>query len=303
MNTTAKKAFEIIANSASILHSEVASSLETYRTERDEARENSSQFKDESAIFERQRSFLVEECRGRIEKAERVFANAISEQVRNLRSELMEHLNVPLSSDFCNQLSLIHEYGLKPTRSELMHLIKLNNGNSFGLSALQSVLTENDSQFRLKYSSTEDFEQDLQTIEGLADFPRYIPVELHAEGAEVFTGIQRDFRREDGTTYQDGRIWDGIGLAIMRNDFEQRIKAIEGMSDRWANNASYPSIEAVFKAEQDQAEHNEQTVVNEPETPVEVEIDDAGVETGKAMGRAKAEGQAKYYRTMDEYMK
>ena len=232
-----------------------------------------------------------------------MFCHAVNEQADNLRAELMAHLGTPLNPDFRNQLELIREYKLKPTRSEVQYLVTLNHGNSFGLSALQSVLTENDSQFRLKYSSTEDFEQDLQTIEGLADFPRYIPVEFHAEGAEVFTGIQRDFTREDGTTYQDGRLWDGIGLAIMRNDFEQRIKAIEGMSDRWANNASYPSIEAVFKAEQDQAEHNEQTVVNEPETPIEVEIDDAGVETGKAMGRAKAEGQAKYYRTLDEYLK
>jgi len=303
MNIKANSIFQIITNAAVKLQSEVTTALETYKKERDEAKRVSAQFKNEAEEYEKRRNFSASVARESINKANRVFANAVREQAEKLRTELMEHLNAPLNVDFCNQLALIREYGLKPTKAEVQHLIALNGGNSIGLSALRSVLTENDAGYRIKFAGTAEFEKDLETIEGLTKYPMYIPVNLHTEGSEVFRGVQRSFMREDGSSYHDGRTWDGMTIGIARADFEQRMKGVEGMTDRWSKDASYPSIEAVYTARKEDAERKGEESPAEPETSVRIEENDNAVESARARGRTTAEGQKTYDRAMNAYIK
>ncbi len=164
------------------------------------------------------------------------------------------------------------------------------------------MLESNKAKYKLNYEGTETFEKDLETIEGLTEYPMYIPVNLHTEGAEVYKGIQRSFVRKDGSVYQDGRTWDGLAISIARADFEQRIKAMEGMADRWTADVSYPSVEEVYMARKEKTEDADEERL-EPKTSVQIQEDSEAIESARAMGKANAEGQRVYEATMSAYKK
>ena len=303
MNIKAKTIFQLITNASCKLQSEVVTALETYQEEKAEAHRITAKYKDEQTEYEQRRAFLANVARERIDKASRVFSATVEEQAKSLREELMEHLNTPLKIDFVNQLALIREYELKPTKSEIQHLIMLNDGNSIGLSALRSVLESNQAEYKLIFSGTADFEKDLEIIEGFTEFPMYIPVNLHSEGVEVYQKVQRSFKRADGSSYQDGRTWDSLSINAARADFEGRVKAIEGMSDRWTTDASYPSVEAVYTARKEESDNTDEPIQSEPESSVQIQENDGAIENARAIGKITAEGQRKYDEAIDTYLK
>lgn len=301
MNTKVKLIFTAILQSANKLQNEVTNVLQTYRKEREEAQRTTARYIDGAEEFERQRSFLASVARENIEKSERVFGNSLKENVGKLKAELMEHLNAPMSTTFVNELSLIRQFGLKPTRAEIEHLIAANAGNSIGLSALSSVLVQNGSPYRVTGGNTEQFEKDIASLSALSYAPRYVPYELHTEGTEVLKGTERTFTRDDGSLYQNGSKWDSVSIGVARSGFESTMKEVEKMQERWSADISYPSIEEVALRAKQEAEKNGETVPEEPKSAVSIEEDDGTVEAVRERAHVTAEQQETYDRTMRVY--
>ncbi|MBE5788229.1 MAG: hypothetical protein E7325_01035 [Clostridiales bacterium] len=250
MNSKARNLFQMIQTAASIRRDATLQALEDYVKERDEARRIASKFKDEQGEYSARQSLIAETARERIRKAGHAFDSSLQDAISGLKRELSLHLGgAKVNPDFTRELAMVRDFHLKPSRAEVEHLVELTGGNAFSLTALNAVLKENKTAFRLKYTATEDFEKDLLQLEALRGMI-YIPLAVSHDGLEIFQTEQQVFRRPDGQTFMDGRKYDGISLHVARTVFESTLKdAAKAMPERWATAATYPAIDEVTETE------------------------------------------------------
>lgn len=242
MNRSTKSSFQTIQGAAVSFQSNVIEALKKYESEREKAKFEASQYKDEESRLSAMTAALKANARSAISRAEQNFTDAVKTELSSLRNELSSHLLTAPSAQFISTLALYRDFGITPGKAEIAALVQMAGGNTLALRCINGLLETTKAGYTVDFPSSDALESDLDAIEKLSiGHFNYSPVELHAAAVEVYGGLPVTFIRSDGTTYEDGTKIDSVRLISSRAFFENGIKALEAMSNRWTDNV-IPSI-------------------------------------------------------------
>jgi len=299
MNLINSKLIDLLLVAAENLRNEVTRALESYRNDVARERSVSQRYKDENEYFQQAQSKLAEIARAAIIKAERVFRGKCEDVAKEMSEQLRKHLSEPVNGQFRDKLAMISDFGLQPERMEIDDLISLNSGNQTGLAALQKVLEKVDSPFKLSYHTTADYQNDIKTVRELGLNVRYIPMEYHSEGCDIFRGQQLVYTYSNGNTL--GVTLDSVTLLRKSSDFENDIAKIRSLKGVWAADCSYTDANRVSEAQREDGSPAESTP--DPESATKVFDENDGVKVGRELGQRAARNTETYARALEAYSK
>ena len=307
MNRTNTEVFKLILSAAESFRYGMNETFASYRTDMSEARREASLYKDEEARLNARRSLLIATALERIQKLQRIFGEKMERYEETLREALENHVGEPLNASFRDQLSIIKQFGLKPSRTQLEALLRQNDGNAIGLEALRKVLTDVSSEFAINARTIGDYENDLALIRRMETDPIAYDLDFHAEAVEILQNAERKFIRPDGTTYSTGK-WDSTALLIASQKFDSNIAQIDGMQQSWIADVSCSSAEEVDRvealrdellasvgAESDKGKVQSSTTIERSEA--------SGVERAKMLGRQQASAEVPLTARALDYVK
>lgn len=237
MNKYNKTSIEKLQRAAKTYQRDVTSALEKYRQTMTQARKDAEVYKDESSFLAGKKGGAVTTARNSIKIAENVFTAEVKAEIGNLKDELHRHLITAPNDNFLSALNVYATYGIKPGKAEISALIESAGGNSLSLRALDAVLQKTGAEYRVKVPGADAFERDIDNLERIAEGHIFWSDEdHHHELVEVFSGVNREIRAEDGSYYDAGYRWDNTALIISSKGFEKSIADIAGMAGRWSDN-------------------------------------------------------------------
>lgn len=308
MNMINGTLIDLLISAADTLRNETCRILAEYKKNRDIQKRISEKYKDENEYYNEQQSKLAAIARDGISKAEKVFAAKVSDYAGQMEQQLKRHLAEPVNSQFREKLSILNEFGIQPEKIEIDDLLALNGGNQIGLTALAKTLKKVESPYVLKYHTTADYQNDIATVRALTRNMKYIPMDYHSEGCEVYRGITADYVNPNGGRIGGGIKYDSVSLIQGMVSFESDIEKIKGMKDIWLADCSYE------EAEQDSNEkHKEQEIANriltnaglppeeikEPKSGTKID-DDSENSEGMKLARQLGRDAAKARQTLNE---
>lgn len=286
MNLINKTLIDLLISSAETLRNEICNSLEKYRKDIALQKRISERYKDEQNYYREQQTKLAAIAREEIAKAERVFTTKVNDYTKQMEEQLKKHLAEPVNPQFREKLSLLADFGIQPEKIEVEDLIQKNGGNQLGLTALAKTLEKVDSPYVLKYHTTADYQNDIESIRNITMNMKYIPAEYHHEGCEIYKGIRFDQVLPNGAVLHGGLSFDSIALITCRIGFENTIESIKQLKDVWSADCSYT------EADQNSLGQNE----NKPISGTSVEGDKVSKDVlniAREIGQQKAKTQVK----------
>ena len=179
-------------------------------------------------------------------------------------------------------------------------LLTLNEGNQLGLQAIRAMLDKNHSPLTINFPGAKQFEDDIATIEELANSAdHYLPYDHFHAGCEVYKNDRVTYRRTDGSTYQTGQTWDSIELTTRNAKMKTLVDSVAERGLIWLDAVTSATIDAAseeyLKEERKRAYINgeeEPTLPDVPPTTTVEKSDDDAVELAKSIGRETAAGAA-----------
>ncbi len=258
MNRNVKNSFMTIQGAATNFQKNVADALMRYKSDRDAARSEAAQFKNEEEKFTAMNSALVANCRNRIKTAEQSFTGTVKTELETLRKEFNMHLLMLPDSRFLTMLGVYRTFCIAPSRAELNALVEASGGVTLGLRAINALLDSVNSDFRIQFEDSAAMEKDLDSLERLTfgDFG-YCPAEMLSEATAVYGGQEVTYHGPGGA-YQDGARWDSVRLLTARAVFENQVKNLSEMEKRWSESV-VPSVvtkSEFYKGDDADAEYN-----------------------------------------------
>lgn len=251
MNNFTMSLFDLIINAADTLKESMTEALRKYRAEMTKVTEDAKVFKAEEEYISGKKTILVATAQEAISKAQRVFRSNIERYSEQLHDELERHVSEPINSDFREQLLTIAQFRIQPSETQIKALLKANNGNSVGLSAIAKVLDDVQSPYRVNFRETKDYEDDLKMIERWSIQPIAYDADYHHEACDVMRGQRIKRIRDDLSTFEDGTTFDSIALITGSADFENKKETVKSMKNSWVCDVSYALAEQHTTAEQE----------------------------------------------------
>lgn len=243
MNRSAKNAFMNIQGAATRFQDSVINALKRYAEEKEKAAEEVKDYKNESERLSAMTASLKANARSAINRAEQSFTGTIKSELVSLRSELSDHLLTAPNAQLVSALSVYRDFGIVPGKAEISALVQMAGGNTLALRCINGLLDSTKAGYTVVFPSSESLESDLDAIEKLSfGHFNYSPVDLHSIAVEIYGGQPVIFTRPDGTTYETGEKIDSVRLISSRAFFENAIKALDSMTNRWTENV-LPSIQ------------------------------------------------------------
>lgn len=228
MNKYNAETFKKIKRAAENYQTDVTTAYSLYR----QRAENAKAYKDE----EGQITAAKEAARESINRAENVFTRAVKEELDDLRDELNRHLTTAPNSKYLEALNVYNAYGITPGKTEVAALMQQAGGNTLSLCALNAVLDKTHSAYRVSAPNAEDFERDLDILGQLAEgHIMWSPKGYHLEAVDVWSGITRQARNENGQYFNTGVAWDSVGILTHSTAFESSINKLDEMAERWTD--------------------------------------------------------------------
>ena len=217
--------------------------------------------REEGKIRKDEETFVAENTKKHSEAARRLLAaeaSAFAADVRHsaeeLKDQLVQTLFRPMNQALLQRLTVMHEFGIAPSRLELETMLDQNAGNLLGLKSIDTLLTKTKASYKLVFYDASTYENDLNVIESLArDADHFVPTEMHSAGCDVYRGQPQTIKRPDGIEAQTGATWDSIALLMRNTAITSATKKIEEMTQRWSADIStsiMDSASAAVKAEE-----------------------------------------------------
>ncbi len=302
MNAKNRIIIEKIILRAKSYSGKVQSILDTYSAENSKILETSKRYKEEfgQSFISQHKPELVRKTRLALDQAQKTFAEDTRHDAEDLKNELQLHFMRPLKDDFHKALSVMNDFGVKPSRIMLETLLEQNNGNSLGLMALEAVLEKNGSNFRIGHNEPEQFEKDLESVEKLVkSSDHFAPHEAHSAACDVWKGEKVVYYRPDGTQYTTGTEWDSISILAQNASMNDAVRRIEEMKDRWTADISTEIMDAVSETlkenERAEAKARGETYSPTPDPESTTKVDDVtrdAINVAKELGRDSAKKNA-----------
>ena len=227
MSNNIKKVCETILGSANALQESVSSALETYRQERKQAEDESKQYKAEFDYFRGKQKDAAEKARSAVDQAEKTFRGSLKTQIERFKDELQNSIVYKLNPDFVSTLRLYNDFNIQISRTEIETLVNLANGNKAALTALNKVLEHTETPYKVSFTPLSEYERNIALLERRTVAGHFIPEQYHSEGVEIYKDIPVTFVNDDLSTYESGRMIDGISLISDRASFTEAMKAVE----------------------------------------------------------------------------
>ena len=258
MNKYTKSNFEDIEHYANLYKSATRQALQKYRHRLQKAHEEAKQYKDETGFIRGVQTAAAKEARDEIAGARYSFQAQSKLSLDGLRAELKDHIaKTEPAPGFYDRLRVYKDFNLTPDETEVLGLIEQAHGGYLATRALNSVLEQTGSEYRVNAPSTADYEEDLDGLKELMDINALAtPTEYHKEAVEVFKDFPL-YRHTDanGNGIDTGERLDSARILMLSQSFDSSLNSIQGMKNRWSDSV-LPSV-ARFQIEADKtAEEN-----------------------------------------------
>lgn len=272
MNIANRLTFEGILLRTTAFKTKVGEVLGDFAAKKSEAEAESRKYSSEyqKTFLEEKNKQLVNNARQRLNEASAEFQKKTRADAATLRNELLESLKQPVPAELESHLRAYREFGIKPSRTQAEVLLQMANGNPLALSAIDAVLADK-SPYRVQRRPVSDFEDDLVEIERLARCAeRYVPLEHLSAGVAVWSGTPVKNYRSDGSTFENGTVWDAVGLNTNSTAMSFHVKKIEGLAPLWSGDVTTEISDRVTE----EFLENERREAEEHERPAPVQPDD-----------------------------
>ena len=291
MNRFTKSTFADIQAEAKAFQNSTKQALAKYRQSCENARREAKQFKDEQGHIQQIQGRAAQEARTDINSALYVFQTKTRHSIASLRDELADHkTKTKPAEDFYNTLDIYRKFGLTPNEEETAALIAASRGSYLAVRALNSVLEQTKSDFRVSTTAATDFNNDLALLDSLLD-PSLLcsPDGYEQELTDIYKGEKNYSSVNDEWT--DTFIpLDGLGIILKAQSFDQTVSKLDGMAERWSGSV-LPSLTR-YQTDSD-ADKEEKLAADYADTAkktatIERHSDD-GVEYAKQLGKQQTE--------------
>lgn len=295
----------------------LADAFATYRTSMERVHNESKKYKDENEYVSTHQPQHAEKAMSAINGARKQFVTEIKSTVRTMRESVGKYLSEPLNTDFSAKLKLYADFGVPMCKSEVTALLKMNDGNPFGLRALDSVLAKTGADWRLDFKDIGQYETDIEKLERMAaNLPVYVPEEYHHEGCELYKNVRvLRFKTDSYETYESGSTYDSVSIIIGSADHTSTMDAVKDMAQSWSADVSTPGIDSASEhMRKEKLALNEnmraqgipdeylEDVPDDAERTTSVKQSDAkALENARNMGRNEANAASAYKKGMDIY--
>lgn len=228
--------FMALQASADAFKNAVTLAFEQFQTADNLAKQQSREFKDESAKYETARFAAASTTRATVGMLERSFTDTVKREAGTLRNELKSLTQMEPAPELLNALRTYRDYRVRPSRTELDHLLELANNSPLALQAIQNVLKDVDSPFSLDFITVAELEKDLDFLDRLSQGGfHWSPQNAHSQACRVW--------ESEPIPGQPGRNYDNTSLLLARSAFEDNLKTLVGMVPRWTENAAPKVVE------------------------------------------------------------
>ena len=295
----------------------IADALATYRASMERVHAESKKYKDENEYVRNHQPAHAEKAMNAINSARKQFETELKSTVRTMRESVSKYLTEPLNTDFSAKLKLYADFGVPMCKSEVTALLKMNDGNPFGLRALDSVLAKTGADWRLDYKDVGQYENDIEKLERMAaNLSVYVPDEYHHEGCELYKNVRvRYFKQGSNETYESGSTFDSVTLIMNSVDHQTTMDAVKAMQQSWSADVSTPGIDTASEhMRKEKLALNEslraqgisdeylENVPDDAKTTTSVkESDEKALELARNLGRRDADAVNAYNKGMDVY--
>ena len=299
MNRNCKNSFDTIIGSATAYRSAVAAVLDSFSKKEQQARQDSTQYKDENARYKTALESLTAEARAQLDKKRAEFADAVANEVETLHKEVLSLAAERTNPAYYDLLRCFADFNIQPTKTQIESLLQMNSGNILGLDMLNNALKKAGSSFRIENTGFAELEKDLENLSRLSELAKhYAPVENHSQLCKMYVGTPRLGANGAST----GAVWDSVSLLTRRAAFESAVKSLNEMSERWNNTA--PSISQLKSYEDSEnATAAEQFISDRQSAAANITQPYDGVEQARNIGKTMAEANAKTAEVLNFYSK
>ena len=254
MNKLNETTLKHIVTRAKQYQGKVSEILDGYTSMMEKTKHEAAIRKDEAEYISANQKKHSEAARRLLQKEQEAFASEVRNASKELKGQLIDALSQPVHVAVNQQLTLMHTFGIAPSRTQLENLIDLNGGNLLGLQAINALLTETKAPYTVKCFDVGDYERDLATLEHLAEHSdHYIPADHHSAGCDVFRGTNQTIKRYDGMEVSTGFEWDSVSLLMRSTDVSNDVKKIGDMTQRWSADVSTEIMDKASAAVKEEA--------------------------------------------------
>lgn len=254
MNKLNETTLKHIVTRAKQYQGKVSEILDGYTSMMEKTKHEAAIRKDETEYISANQKKHSEATRHLLQKEQEAFASEVRNASKELKGQLIDALSQPVHVAVNQQLTLMHTFGIAPSRTQLENLIDLNGGNMLGLQAINALLTETKAPYTVKCFDVGDYERDLATLEHLAEnSDHYIPTDHHSAGCDVFRGTNQTIKRYDGMEVSTGFEWDSVSLLMRSTDVSNDVKKIGDMTQRWSADVSTEIMDRASAAVKEEA--------------------------------------------------
>ncbi len=192
MNRAINNAFSNISEAVLRHMSEVNETLADYRRAKESTEKSVKVYADPDKYFNEWKKDAVPAVRKKIAESQTKLHEAVLKETKVLRDELSNQLLVVPHDNFMKQIQLFQGAHIAPSELELKALVSLSAGSPVAIRALNSLLTEMKSPFRIEGKSLQRMSKDLADLEklGTADMP-YFSFKFHTEACELYKETER----------------------------------------------------------------------------------------------------------------
>jgi hypothetical protein len=190
-DTQARPIFKRLLEAMETYAQNVTATVAKFREDYEAAAKYASAYKDEKRILADKRTKLASKAREEITHQGAELGEVAARCARDLNECVQDHLRHPIPAATEKLLAMYSGYNLKLSYSEVEALLTVNGGHILGLRAINAMLKETGSKYKVNFIPLETYEKDVSDLARfamLAEYEPAIPVEYLPEAVLIFGG-------------------------------------------------------------------------------------------------------------------
>ena len=190
-DTQARPIFRKLLEAMENYAQNVTATAAKFREDYTAAAKYASAYKDEKRILADKRTKLASKAREEITRQGAELGEVAAQCARELNDCVQDHLRHPIPTATEKLLTMYSKYNLKLSHSEVESLLTVNGGHVLGLRAINAMLKETGSSYKVEFIPLETYEKDISDLARfamLAEYEPALPVEYLHEAQLIFCG-------------------------------------------------------------------------------------------------------------------
>ena len=298
--------FDAIEQSLTDYRAEVKSVYDSFSQERDRAKRDAEQFKDEKTRYDAMIATAKKTASAACTAADKRLADKVNGvYAPMLKDALTYYITANPDPAFIQAVKLYQEFDLDLKPDELDGLIEASQGNYMALKVLAAVAEKKG--YTMSVPSVDEFEKKVESLQRYANgYTMFIPQNCGALAREIFDSM-RPLINRDGHTYMGTQPLDSLYIATSEASFNSTLNGAKEFADAWKG-AIVPPLSS-FKKQYD-SDFNEITpeqqraeAMKAATKHVTYDRQDQSVEMAHQIGQQRADANEEAARVMEHYEK